>query len=98
MKIQMSWAIDLDGRGRSFLGRYWTLGDEPQLRDKRFVYRGRLFETRQEARAFLQEMKSQSFIEFPLARVVRVRIVTDVVAGESTRFDRPTTGTQGQGT
>lgn len=76
---QFAWAIHTRSKeGHDFLGCYWQFPGEG-LRSDEPVLAVRLFKTRDEARRKLAAWKSQAYVPFPDAVVVRVKVtVTEV--------------------
>ena len=74
ISIQLAWAIATNRHENpGFLGRYWDFGDGED-RCKQHILRTRLFETRAKARQALKREKTKTYIPFPKAKVVRVKV------------------------
>lgn len=76
-ETQLAWAIDSRStEGHGLIGRFWQIAGE-EVRSPQHVLVIRLFATRAEARAKLARMQAETYVPFPSARVVRVRVTVE---------------------
>ena len=77
VKKFFAWAIDTQSyEGHGYLGRYWWFkGKSHNIPEHLEDCRVALFNTRRIARENLRYMKTQEYVPFPKAKVVKVEII-----------------------